>query len=133
MSTRKSARKRSFDHESRNEAMQRRLAGFEGLIMRAAHGDPEPLCAYLRDGDPPITEEDARLLAWLLERKLPRRRGRPIKKGLEIVPVSRMHEVLARAMTRKPEPIEWDETTATAAAVPEEAPVEEEASTLTAH
>jgi len=77
MSTRKSARKRSFDHESRNEAMQRRLAGFEGLIMRAAHGDPEPLCAYLRDGDPPITEEDARLLAWLLERKLPRRRGRP--------------------------------------------------------
>jgi hypothetical protein len=77
MSTRKSARKRSFDHESRNEAMQRRLAGFEGLIMRAAHGDPEPLCAYLRDGDPPIPEEDARLLAWLLERKLPRRRGRP--------------------------------------------------------
>jgi hypothetical protein len=133
MSTRKSARKRSFDHESRNEAMQRRLAGFEGLIMRAAHGDPEPLCAYLRDGDPPITEEDARLLAWLLERKLPRRRGRPIKKGLEIVPVSRMDEVLARAMTRKPEPIEWDETTTTAAATSEATPVEEEASTLTAH
>ena len=36
-------------------------------------------------------------------------------------------------MTRKPEPIEWDETTTTAAAVPKEAPVEEEASTLTAH
>jgi ATP-dependent Lon protease len=50
--------------------------------------------------------------------------------GLEIVPVSRMDEVLARAMTRKPEPIEWEETTITAAAVPEEAPVEEEASTL---
>jgi ATP-dependent Lon protease len=46
-----------------------------------------------------------------------------IKKGLEIVPVSRMDEVLARAMTRKPEPIGWDETTATAAAVPEEARV----------
>jgi hypothetical protein len=44
-----------------------------------------------------------------------------------------MDEVLARAMTRKPEPIEWDETTITAAAVPEEAPVEEEASTLPAH
>ncbi len=45
-----------------------------------------------------------------------------------------MDEVLARAMTRKPEPIEWDETTTTAAAaVPEEAPVEEEVSTLTAH
>jgi len=39
----------------------------------------------------------------------------------------------ARALTRKPEPIEWDETTTTAAAVPEEAPVEEEASTFTAH
>jgi hypothetical protein len=37
-------------------------------------------------------------------------------------------------MTRKPRPIEWDETTTpTAAAVPEETPVEEEASTLTAH
>ena len=56
-----------------------------------------------------------------------------IKSGLEIVPVSRMDEVLARAMTRKPEPIEWDETTTTAAAVPEEAPVEEEVSTLTSH
>ena len=56
-----------------------------------------------------------------------------IKKGLEIVPVSRMDEVLARAMTRKPEPIEWDETTTTAAAVLEETLVDEEASTLTAH
>jgi hypothetical protein len=45
-----------------------------------------------------------------------------------------MDEVLARAMTRKPEPIEWDETTTTTtAAVPEEVPVEEEALTLTAH
>ena len=35
-----------------------------------------------------------------------------IKSGLEIVPVSRMDEVLARAMTRKLEPIEWDETIA---------------------
>jgi hypothetical protein len=33
--------------------------------------------------------------------------------------------------TRKPEPIEWDETTATAAS--EATPVEEEASTLTAY
>ena len=56
-----------------------------------------------------------------------------IKSGLEIVAVSRMDEVLARAMTRKPEPIEWDETTITAAAVPEEAPVKEGAWTFTAH
>ena len=33
-----------------------------------------------------------------------------IKGGLEIIPVSRMDEVLAKALTRKPEPIEWDET-----------------------
>jgi hypothetical protein len=44
-----------------------------------------------------------------------------------------MDEVLARAMIRKPEPIEWDETTTTAAAVSKEAPVEDEASTLIAH
>jgi ATP-dependent Lon protease len=36
-------------------------------------------------------------------------------------------------VTRKLEPIEWDETTTTAAAGPEEAPVEEEVSTLTSH
>jgi ATP-dependent Lon protease len=56
-----------------------------------------------------------------------------IKKNLEIISVSRMDEVLTRAMTRKPKPIEWDETTSTAAAASKEAPVEEEASTLTAH
>ena len=55
-----------------------------------------------------------------------------IKSGLEIIPLSRMDEVLARAMTRKPEPIEWDETTTTPA-VSEEAPVEGEAAMLTAH
>jgi ATP-dependent Lon protease len=55
-----------------------------------------------------------------------------VKSGLEIIPVSRMDEVLARAMTRKPEPIEWDPTMTTAATVPKEA-VEDEASTLTAH
>jgi ATP-dependent Lon protease len=70
-----------------------------------------------------IPEENARDLVEIAD---------SIKSGLEIVPVSRMDEVLARAMTRKPEPIEWDETTITAAG-PEEAPVEEEASTLTAH
>jgi ATP-dependent Lon protease len=56
-----------------------------------------------------------------------------IKSRLEIVAVSRMDEVLARAMTRKPEPIEWDETTATVAGAPDEGSVDEEASILTAH
>jgi ATP-dependent Lon protease len=32
-----------------------------------------------------------------------------VKSGLEIVPVSRMDEVLAHALTSKPEAIEWDE------------------------
>jgi ATP-dependent Lon protease len=86
-------------------------------------------------------EETSRGLAWGLKTVLiPEENAKDlveiadsIKSGLEIVPVFRMHEVLARAMTRKPEPIEWDETTTTAAAVPEEVTVEEEASTLTAH
>ena len=51
-----------------------------------------------------------------------------IKKGLEIIPVSRMDEVLAHALVRKPEPIVWDEV---AAAKPEKA--EDEGSALTAH
>src|SRR2546422_893321 len=89
-------------------------------------GLKEKLLAALRGGIKTvlIPEENAKDLVEISE---------SIKSGLEIIPVSRMDEVLARAMTRKPEPIEWDETTTTAAAVPEEAPVEEEASTFTAH
>src|SRR6266568_7520043 len=89
-------------------------------------GLKEKLLAALRGGIKTvlIPEENAKDLVEIAD---------SIKSGLEIVPVSRMDEVLARAMTRKPEPIEWDETTTTAAAVPEEAPVEEEVSTFTAH
>jgi ATP-dependent Lon protease len=89
-------------------------------------GLKEKLLAALRGGIKTvlIPEENAKDLVEISE---------SIKSGLEIVPVSRMDEVLARAMTRKPEPVEWDETTTTAAAVPEEAPVEKEVSTFTAH
>jgi ATP-dependent Lon protease len=89
-------------------------------------GLKEKLLAALRGGIKTvlIPEENAKDLAEISE---------SIKKGLEIVPVSRMDEVLARAMTRKPEPIEWDEITTTATAVPEEAPLEQEDATLTAH
>src|SRR3982075_4345748 len=89
-------------------------------------GLKEKLLAALRGGIKTvlIPEENAKDLGEIAD---------SIKSALEIVPVWRMDEVLARAMTRKPEPIEWDETTTTAAAVPKEAPVEEEASTLTAH
>jgi ATP-dependent Lon protease len=57
-----------------------------------------------------------------------------IKKGLDIIPVSRMDEVLARALVRKPEPIVWEEPVATEPAKPEEAAkVEDDGSALTAH
>jgi ATP-dependent Lon protease len=55
-----------------------------------------------------------------------------IKSGLDIIPVSRMDEVLARALTRKPEPIVWEEAAAKPVDVPEPV-VEEDASGLTAH
>src|SRR5213075_1728258 len=47
-----------------------------------------------------IPEENAKDLVEINE---------AIKKGLEIIPVSRMDEVLRRALVRMPEPIEWDE------------------------
>ena len=53
-----------------------------------------------------------------------------IKSGLDIIPVSRMDEVLTRALVRKPEPITWEEATAKPVDVPEPA-VEEAASGLT--
>jgi ATP-dependent Lon protease len=55
-----------------------------------------------------------------------------IKSGLDIIPVSRMDEVLARALVRKPEPIVWEEATAKPVEVADQA-VEEDASGLTAH
>ncbi|HZP77160.1 MAG TPA: endopeptidase La [Pseudolabrys sp.] len=55
-----------------------------------------------------------------------------IKAGLDIVPVSRMDEVLARALVRKPEPIEWDEAKPVESA-PVETAVEDDGSGLTAH
>jgi ATP-dependent Lon protease len=54
-----------------------------------------------------------------------------IKSGLDIIPVSRMDEVLARALVRNPEPIVWEESTAKPVDVPET--IEEDASGLTAH
>ncbi len=72
-----------------------------------------------------IPEENAKDLVEINE---------SIKKGLEIIPVSRMDEVLTRALVRKPEPITWDEEAAkpVEGTVTEPA-VEDEASVLTAH
>jgi ATP-dependent Lon protease len=54
-----------------------------------------------------------------------------IKGGLEIIPVSRMDEVLAKALTRPPEAIEWDETKPVAG-VPDAA-ADDEAASVIAH
>ena len=53
-----------------------------------------------------------------------------IKGGLEIIPVSRMDEVLKVALVREPEPIEWDETAKPVVAAVDPA-VEEDGSGLT--
>ena len=73
-----------------------------------------------------IPEENAKDLTEINE---------SIKKGLEIIPVSRMDEVLTRALTRKPEPIAWDEEAAklAEAAAAKAEPGEDEGSGLTAH
>src|SRR4029077_821178 len=56
-----------------------------------------------------------------------------VKRGLEIVPVARMDEVLARALLRNPAPIEGDEAKWAEPAVASEPVVEDDASNLTAH
>jgi len=55
-----------------------------------------------------------------------------IKSGLDIIPVSRMDEVLKYALVRMPEAIVWEETAAKPVDVPEPV-VEEDSSGLTAH
>ena len=56
-----------------------------------------------------------------------------IKSGLEIIPVSRMDEVLAAALTKKPEPIEWDEEAAAKAEKPVPGVPEEDEPGIVAH
>jgi ATP-dependent Lon protease len=65
-------------------------------------GLKEKLLAALRGGIKTvlIPEDNAKDLAEIPEN---------VKNELEIVPVSRMDDVLARALTHKPEPIEWTE------------------------
>src|SRR5437667_2265927 len=92
-------------------------------------GLKEKLLAALRGGIKTvlIPEENAKDLVEIAD---------SVKSGLEIIPVSRMDEVLAHALTRKPEPIVWDETQikpAPEAEAPPAQPVEEEPPGLTAH
>ncbi len=72
-------------------------------------GLKEKLLAALRGGIKRviIPEENAKDLAEIPDN---------VKNALEIIPVARMDEVLAIALARKLEPIEWDEAAALAAA-----------------
>jgi ATP-dependent Lon protease len=93
------------------------IGGLKEKLLAAARGGMKTVL---------IPEENAKDLVEISD---------TIKKGLEIVPVTRMDEVLARALVRAPQPIEWDEASAklaaqTAAAEPA---VDEDGSGLTAH
>jgi ATP-dependent Lon protease len=68
-----------------------------------------------------IPEENAKDLADIPDN---------VKSGLEIVPVARMDDVLKHALTRMPEPIEWDESKAP---IPAPAVDGDEAAAVTAH
>ncbi|WP_425087153.1 endopeptidase La [Stappia sp.] len=71
-------------------------------------GLKEKLLAALRGGITTvlIPEDNAKDLAEIPDN---------VKNGLEIIPVSRMEDVLKTALERTPEPIEWDEAAADAA------------------
>jgi len=86
------------------------IGGLKEKLLAAARGGIKTVL---------IPEENAKDLVEISD---------SIKKGLEIVPVSRMDEVLARALVRKPEPIQWEEKPPAV-----EKPVDGEAPGLTAH
>jgi len=76
-------------------------------------GLKEKLLAALRGGIKKvlIPEDNAKDLAEIPS---------SVKNGLEIVPVSRMDEVLAHALVRRPTPIAWEEEVAAPPPSPEE-------------
>jgi ATP-dependent Lon protease len=93
------------------------IGGLKEKLLAAARGGMKTVL---------IPEENAKDLVEISD---------TIKKGLEIIPVTRMDEVLARALVRTPQPIEWDEASAKLAAetAASEPAVDEDGSGLTAH
>jgi ATP-dependent Lon protease len=67
------------------------IGGLKEKLLAAARGGIKTVL---------IPEENAKDLTEISD---------AIKGGLDIVPVSRMDEVIARALVSKPEPIEWEE------------------------
>jgi ATP-dependent Lon protease len=90
------------------------IGGLKEKLLAAARGGIKTVL---------IPEENAKDLVEISD---------SIKKLLDIVPVSRMDEVLARALVRKPEPIAWEDKPVETS-VTTEPPVEEDSATLTAH
>ena len=80
----------------------------------AIGGLKEKLLAALRGGITTvfIPEENAKDLADIPEN---------VKQGLKIIPVTHVREVLAQALVRQPEPVEWDEAAEEAAAAARQA------------
>jgi ATP-dependent Lon protease len=89
-------------------------------------GLKEKLLAALRGGMKTvlIPEENAKDLVDIPD---------SVKSALEIIPVSRMDEVLARTLVRKPEPITWEEPPAKAKPEAAAAIEDDAGSALTAH
>jgi ATP-dependent Lon protease len=80
----------------------------------AIGGLKEKLLAALRGGIKTvfIPEENAKDLAEIPQN---------VKEGLKIIPVTHVREVLAAALVRQPEPVEWDEAAEEAAAAARQA------------
>ncbi len=85
-------------------------------------GLKEKLLAALRGGIKTvfIPEENAKDLAEIPEN---------VKTGLKIIPVTHVREVLAQALVRQPEPVEWDEAAEEAAAAARAAQAQQPAQT----
>jgi len=91
------------------------IGGLKEKLLAAARGGMKTVL---------IPEENAKDLTEISD---------SIKKGLEIIPVTRMDEVIAHALVRKPEPITWDDAKAAATPAAVETPADEDGSGLTAH
>ena len=90
----------------------------------AIGGLKEKLLAALRAGIKTvlIPEENAKDLPEIPDN---------VKAGLEIIPVSHVSEVLKLALTRQPEPVEWNEEAEEAAALARSKPAEDTAGAVT--
>ena len=102
-------------HDRRDHAARARPAD-RGLERKAACGS-----ARRNSKKVLIPEDNAKDLAEIPS---------SVKNGLEIVPVSRMDEVLAHALVRQPTPIVWEED---GAAAPPPSPPEDDGQGLVAH